>query len=76
MKFVKLLQKEKSMNLRTVKVDFFLESKEGEIFLFDLKTVKPNISNFKGLKDTFRVGRNCINQNPKAKVNTLISNSI
>jgi type II restriction enzyme len=30
----------------TVKVDLYLESIDNEIFLFDLKTVKPNKSNF------------------------------
>jgi type II restriction enzyme len=42
-----------SMNsLRTVKVDLFLQSINGEIFLFDLKTAKPNISSFKDFKRT------------------------
>ena len=38
--------------LKTVKVDLFLESNGGDLYLFDLKTVKPNISNFKDFKRT------------------------
>jgi len=43
-------QKGKMNTLRTVKVDLFLENQVGSFFLFDLKTVKPNISNFKDFK--------------------------
>ncbi|MBI1922855.1 TdeIII family type II restriction endonuclease, partial [Candidatus Poribacteria bacterium] len=45
-------QKGKMNSLQTVKVDLFLENEEGSLFLFDLKTVKPNISNFKDFKRT------------------------
>ncbi|HGE69231.1 TPA: TdeIII family type II restriction endonuclease [Candidatus Poribacteria bacterium] len=38
--------------LRTVKVDLFVKSIDGIIHLFDLKTAKPNISNFKDFKRT------------------------
>ncbi|RCK75908.1 MAG: type II restriction endonuclease TdeIII [Ignavibacteriae bacterium] len=38
--------------LKTVKVDLFVKSKDGTIHLFELKTVKPNISNFKDFKRT------------------------
>jgi len=38
--------------LRTVKVDLFVKSNDGGIHLFDLKTAKPNISNFKDFKRT------------------------
>jgi len=60
--------------LKSVKVDLFLVSKKGEVFMFDLKTVKPNKGDFISYK------RNMLEwlavyfyQNPKAKVNTLIS---
>lgn len=43
-------QKGKMQTLKMVKVDLFLKSKNGEIHLFDLKTAKPNISNFKDFK--------------------------
>jgi type II restriction enzyme len=38
--------------LKTVKVDIFVQDKEGTVHLFDLKTAKPNISNFKDFKRT------------------------
>lgn len=60
--------------LKSVKVDLFLVSKKDEMFMFDLKTVKPNKGDFISYK------RNMLEwlavyffQNPKAKVNTLIS---
>jgi len=38
--------------LKTVKVDLFVKSNDGTAHLFDLKTAKPNISNFKDFKRT------------------------
>jgi type II restriction enzyme len=38
--------------LKTVKADLFVKSSDGSIHLFDLKTAKPNISNFKDFKRT------------------------
>lgn len=38
--------------LKTVKVDLFVKGRDGAIHLFDLKTAKPNISNFKDFKRT------------------------
>ena len=60
--------------IRTVKVDLFLESNEGELFLFDLKTAKPNISNFKDFKRTLLEWTGImLTQNPDAKINTFIA---
>ncbi len=44
--------KGKMNKLKTVKVDLFLKDRNGDIHLFDLKTAKPNISNFKDFKRT------------------------
>ncbi len=38
--------------LKTVKVDLCVKSDDGAVHLFDLKTVKPNIGNFKDFKRT------------------------
>jgi len=38
--------------LKTVKVDLLVKSNDGAIYLFDLKTAKPNVSNFKDFKRT------------------------
>lgn len=48
----KVCNKGKMNKLKTVKVDLFVKSKNGSIHLFDLKTAKPNISNFKDFKRT------------------------
>jgi len=60
--------------LRTIKVDLFLENERGEQFLFDLKTVKPNISNFKDFKRTLLewIGIT-LSQDCKTQVNSLIA---
>ncbi|MEM0143857.1 MAG: TdeIII family type II restriction endonuclease [Candidatus Parvarchaeum sp.] len=42
----------KTNKLKTVKVDLFVQSHSGTIHLFDIKTAKPNISNFKDFKRT------------------------
>ena len=70
----KAVGKGKINELRTVKADLFLERKDGETFLFDLKTVKPNISNFKDFKRTLLEWAGIVlTQNPKTKINTLIA---
>ena len=38
--------------VKLTQVDVWLEDHEGELFLFDLKTVKPNKSNFEKFKQT------------------------
>jgi type II restriction enzyme len=42
----------KMNKLKTVKVDLFVQDNDDNIYLFDLKTAKPNISNFKDFKRT------------------------
>lgn len=73
-KIRKVAQKGKENNLKSVKVDLYLVSKDDEVFMFDLKTVKPNKGDFISYK------RNMLEwlavffyQHPKAKANTLIS---
>lgn len=70
----KVAQKGNEKQLKSVKVDLFLVSNSDEIFMFDLKTVKPNKGDFISYK------RNMLEwlavyfyQHPHAKVNTLIS---
>ncbi|MEW6614929.1 MAG: TdeIII family type II restriction endonuclease [Thermodesulfobacteriota bacterium] len=70
----KVSQKGTENKLKSVKVDLFLISKSDEVFMFDLKTVKPNKGDFISYK------RNMLEwlavyffQHPKDKVNTLIS---
>ncbi|MBI2623151.1 MAG: TdeIII family type II restriction endonuclease [Candidatus Liptonbacteria bacterium] len=70
----KVAQHGKQNKLKSVKVDLFLVSRKDEVFMFDLKTVKPNKGDFISYK------RNMLEwlavyfyQHPKVKVRTLIS---
>ncbi|MCS7054498.1 MAG: TdeIII family type II restriction endonuclease [Ignavibacterium sp.] len=68
------ITKSKINKLKTVKVDLFIEAKDRKVFLFDLKTVKPNISNFKDFKRTLLEWAGIIyTKNPNAKLNTLLA---
>jgi len=60
--------------LRTVKVDLFVQSTDGTAHLFDLKTAKPNISNFKDFKRTLLEWIAIfLSKTPHAKVNSYIA---
>ncbi len=64
----------KANKLKSVQVDLFLLSNEDEVFMFDLKTVKPNKSNFISYKRTLLEWLAVyFYQNPDAKANTLIA---
>lgn len=70
----KVCQQGKMNQLKTVKVDLLVESKDGELFFFDLKTAKPNISNFKDFKRTLLEWVAIVlSINPEAKVSTLVA---
>ncbi|WGL69897.1 TdeIII family type II restriction endonuclease [Elizabethkingia anophelis] len=64
-------------NMRTVKptkVDVWLQSEDEELFLFDIKTAKPNKGSFREFKRTLLEWTACVlAQNPNANVNTLIA---
>lgn len=60
--------------LKTVKVDLFIENSNGNQFFFDLKTAKPNISNFKDFKRTLLEWTAiALTQNNNLKLNTIIA---
>lgn len=60
--------------LKSVKVDIFIVSKDNEVFMFDLKTVKPNKTDFVSYKRTMLEWLAVyFYQFPNAKANTLIS---
>ncbi len=70
----KSCKKGKMKKVKLTKVDVFLESKTGELFLFDIKTAKPNKGGFKEFKRTLLEWSAVIlSKNPKAKINTLIA---
>jgi MjaII restriction endonuclease. len=59
--------------VRLTKVDIWLESRGGELFLIDLKTVKPNIGDFQKFKRTLLEWVAAeLAKDPAAKINTLI----
>lgn len=64
-------------NMRTVKptkVDVWLQAEDDELFLFDIKTAKPNKGSFKEFKRTLLEWTACVlAENPYANVNTLIA---
>ena len=70
----KIAQKGKINKLKTVKVDLFLRDKNDNIFLFDLKTAKPNIGDFKYFKRTLLEWIAIyLLENPSAKINSFIA---
>lgn len=70
----KVCQKGTMNPLKTVKVDLYLETQNAEIHLFDLKTAKPNISNFKDFKRTLLEWVAIIlAQNPMANIQSYIA---
>jgi len=70
----KLCIKGRMNKLKTVKVDLFVQSADGTAHLFDLKTAKPNISNFKDFKRTLLEWVAIfLAKNPNAKVRSYIA---
>lgn len=70
----KVCDKGKMNKLRTVKVDLFVKSNDGNVHLFDLKTAKPNISNFKDFKRTLLEWIAIfLSKNPNANVHSYIA---
>lgn len=70
----KVCQKGTMRRIKPTKVDILLESKTGELYLFELKTVKPNVGGFKEFKRTLLEWVAVVlSSNPNAKVNTIIA---
>lgn len=64
----------KKNTLKPAKVDLFVESADGEQFLFDLKTAKPNKGDFQKFKQTLLEWAGIVYTiNPSTHVNTLIA---
>jgi hypothetical protein len=70
----KVCQKGKMKKVKPTKIDVWMEKQSGELFLFDIKTAKPNAGGFKEFKRTLLEWVAAIlAENPKAKVNTIIA---
>jgi type II restriction enzyme len=74
---VDLLKKSLTGNLnklKPVKIDLFIENNQGDQFLFDLKTVKPNKGDFQKYKQTLLEWTGIVlTQNKNVKVHTLLA---
>jgi len=67
-------QKGKMNAIKVVRADLFAQDKRGAIYLFDIKTAKPNASGFKDHKRTLLEWCAIIfAQNPQANVKSLIA---
>ncbi len=70
----KVCQKGEMRKVKLTKVDVYLKSKNDELFLFDIKTAKPNKGGFKEFKRTLLEWTAAIlAKDSKAKINTLIA---
>ncbi|NHZ84344.1 MAG: TdeIII family type II restriction endonuclease [Planctomycetia bacterium] len=70
----KVCQDGEIRTVKPTKVDVYLESKDGEIYLFDIKTAKPNKGGFIEFKRTLlEWTATVLSENPEAKINTLIA---
>ena len=69
----KVCQKGEMRTVKSTKVDLCLEN-NGEMYLLDLKTAKPNMAGFIDLKRTLLEWvAKVLAENPGAKINTLIA---
>lgn len=67
-------QEGKMNTVKPTKVDVWLESHSDELFLFDIKTAKPNKGGFKEFKRTLLEWVGCVlAENPNRKIQTLIA---
>ncbi len=70
----RVCQQGKIATVKPTLVDVYLESDQSEIYLFDIKTAKPNRGNFKEYKRTLlEWSATVLSENPQAKINTLIA---
>lgn len=70
----KVCQKGPMQRVKLTKVDLMLESNDNQLYLFDIKTAKPNVGGFKEYKRTLlEWAAAVLVSNPDAKVNTIIA---
>jgi type II restriction enzyme len=70
----KVCKKGTRRKVSLTRVDILLETKTNDLYLFDLKTAKPNVGGFREFKRTLLEWTAAVLAlNPKAKVNTLIA---
>lgn len=73
-KIRQVCKKGEMKTVKPTKVDVFLESHNGDLYLMDIKTAKPNAGGFKEFKRTLLEWVAVVLAvNPKAKVNTFVA---
>lgn len=73
-KIRKVCQSGKMQTVKPTRIDVYLENNEGEIYLIDIKTAKPNRGGFKEFKRTLlEWTATILAQHPQATVHTLIA---
>ena len=70
----KVAQSGKMKNIKTTKIDIWLEGHDNQLYFFDIKTAKPNKGGFKEFKRTLLEWTACVlAENPNANINTSIA---
>jgi len=70
----KVCQKGNLKTVKPTKIDIWLQGYDNQIYLFDIKTAKPNKGGFKEFKRTLLEWTACVlAENPKAEINTIIA---
>ena len=70
----KVCRKGEMRTVKPTRVDIYLEGKNDDIYMIDIKTAKPNKGGFKEFKRTLlEWAAVMLAENPKAKINTLIA---
>lgn len=70
----RVCQKGNMKKVKPTRVDLLLQSKNDVLYLFDIKTAKPNVGGFKEFKRTLLEWVAIVlGQNPKTQVNTVIA---
>ncbi len=70
----KVCQQGTMIKVKPTRIDLMVETKNGEYFLFDIKTAKPNAGGFKEFKRTLlEWAAVFLANNPNTKINTLIA---
>jgi len=65
---------DKDESFKTVKVDLFLQEANGTVHMFDIKTVKPNMTDFVSYKRTLlEWAAIYLSSHPQAQINTYLA---
>jgi type II restriction enzyme len=70
----KVAQKGEMVKIKPTKADLYLESNDGDLYLFDIKSAKPNRGEFEGFKRTLLEWVAIeLGKNPNARIHSMIA---